>query len=67
MKLGFDLWKSEMRPQMSGGFDWAKVAEAQARELSEHLLRGADVPDANRTQHCDAFDKYLKALRRGAP
>lgn len=65
-RMGFNLWRAEMKAQMGGTFDWAQVSEGQARDLAEHLFNGADVPEGVQAQYWDAFNGYLNGLREAA-
>ena len=65
-KTGYLIWRSEMRAQTGGTFDWKNVSEGQARDLADRLMSGADVPNAISGQYWDAFNGYLAGLRAAA-
>lgn len=65
-KIGYNLWRAEIKSQVGEVFDWTKISESQARDLAEHLFSGADVPMSIRAQYWEQFNRYLLELRAAA-
>jgi hypothetical protein len=58
----FNRWRAAMTERMGGRFDWAKVSEAEIRDLSEMMFDSAEVPRSVRQQFWEQFDRYLVTL-----
>jgi hypothetical protein len=58
----FNRWRAAMTERMGGKFDWAKVSEAEIRNLSEMMFDSAEVPRTVRQQFWEQFDRYLATL-----
>ncbi|MBK8239518.1 MAG: hypothetical protein IPK74_28690 [Deltaproteobacteria bacterium] len=61
----YNRWRAEMKAEMGGVFDWAKVSEDQMRRLSEKMFDAAGVPRQVRADYWRWFERMKGALHRG--
>jgi len=60
----YNTWRAQMKQQMGGKFDWAKVTEADMTALSEKMFDAAKVPEAVRAEFWKQFNKFKSTLTR---
>jgi hypothetical protein len=60
----YNRWRAEMRREMGGTFDWARVTEADMRTLSDRMFEAAEVPREMQTAYWAWFERMKGALSR---
>ena len=58
-------WRSSLRHEMGGAFEWSKVSDDQIISLSNQMLDAASVPQITRDVYWEQYGKMLGALRNG--
>jgi hypothetical protein len=60
----YNTWRVEMRQELGGTFDWARVPESNMQDLSERMFDAAKVPTATRHEYWDWYQSMKGALTR---
>jgi len=60
----FNKWRMQMKATMGGVFDWAKVSEAEMRQLANDMMDVAQVSPQIKNDYWKEFENYLRQLRR---